>query len=194
MPIFTISSLNGQLSLHRLKINQKSYYNLTNSGFWGRLSVESRPQNPEFRNNPENFHPCIWFAKVIRRQHQLPLARKEYSCIDVYSYSCLHPLSNEGKSMFKSRDSHAVWTWVWTWKYLKWALHYLHDVIYGKRCGQAWSFRLCFCSRKRCVRLWRCDDVMTFESTQPTPFCLEKSSVRKWTKCLAAFSVPIGLE
>ena len=24
-------------------------------------------------------------------------------------------------------------------------------------------------------------DVMTFESTQPTPICLEKSSVRKWT-------------
>ena len=24
-------------------------------------------------------------------------------------------------------------------------------------------------------------DVMTFESTQPTPFCLEKSGVRKWT-------------
>ena len=24
-------------------------------------------------------------------------------------------------------------------------------------------------------------DFMTFESTQPTPFCLEKSSVRKWT-------------
>ena len=23
-------------------------------------------------------------------------------------------------------------------------------------------------------------DVMTFESTQPTPFCLEKYSVRKW--------------
>ena len=20
--------------------------------------MESRPQNPEFRNNPENFHPC----------------------------------------------------------------------------------------------------------------------------------------
>ena len=26
-----------------------------------------------------------------------------------------------------------------------------------------------------------CDDVMMFESTQPTPFCLEKPSVRKWT-------------
>ena len=25
------------------------------------------------------------------------------------------------------------------------------------------------------------DVVMTFESTQPTPFCLEKSCVRKWT-------------
>ena len=24
-------------------------------------------------------------------------------------------------------------------------------------------------------------DVVTFESTQSTPFCLEKSSVRKWT-------------
>ena len=24
-------------------------------------------------------------------------------------------------------------------------------------------------------------DVVTFESTHPTPFCLEKSSVRKWT-------------
>ena len=21
--------------------------------------MESRPQNPEFRNDPENFHPCI---------------------------------------------------------------------------------------------------------------------------------------
>ena len=25
--------------------------------------MESRPQNPEFRNNPENFHPCgSWIA------------------------------------------------------------------------------------------------------------------------------------
>ena len=24
-------------------------------------------------------------------------------------------------------------------------------------------------------------DVMTFDSSQPTPFCLEKSIVRKWT-------------
>ena len=59
--------------------------------------------------------------------------------------------------MFKSGDSRAVWTWVWTWKFLKWALHYSHDVIYGTQCGPDWSFRRCFCSRKRCVRLWRND-------------------------------------
>ena len=53
--------------------------------------------------------------------------------------------------MFKSGDSRAVWTWVWTWKYLKWALHYLHDIIYRKRCGPDRSFRSCFCSWKHCV-------------------------------------------
>ena len=98
-----------------------------------------------------------------------------YYCIDIYSYSSLHPLSNERKSMFKSGDSRAVWTWVLTRKYIKRALHYLHDVIYGTHCGPDWSFCRCFCSQKRCVT------VMTFKSTQPTPFCLEKSSVRKWT-------------
>ena len=67
-----------------------------------------------------------------------------HSCIDTYSYSCFNPCSNERKSMFKSGDSHAVWTWIyahssfsslvqsllprdtllrtyWTWKYFKWA-------------------------------------------------------------------------
>ena len=46
------------MSLDRLKINQRSFYDLPNSAFWGWLSTESQPQNPEFRNNPENFHPC----------------------------------------------------------------------------------------------------------------------------------------
>ena len=26
--------------------------------------MESQPQNPEFRNNPENFHPCVHFDTV----------------------------------------------------------------------------------------------------------------------------------
>ena len=64
--------------------------------------------------------------------------------------------------MFKSGDSRAVWTWVWTWKYLKWALHYLHDVIYGNHYGPDWSFHRCFCLRKRCVRLWRRYDLRKY--------------------------------
>ena len=54
-----ISCLNGYVRLDNLKINQRSYHNLHNSAFWGWLSIESQPQNPEFRINPENFHPCI---------------------------------------------------------------------------------------------------------------------------------------
>ena len=50
-----ISCLNGYLCLDYLKINQRSYYELPNSAFWGWLSMESQPQNPEFRINPENF-------------------------------------------------------------------------------------------------------------------------------------------
>ena len=28
------------------------------------ISVESQPQNPEFRNNPENVHPCPYKLNV----------------------------------------------------------------------------------------------------------------------------------
>ena len=45
-------------------INRKTYYNLPNSAIWGWLSIESQPQNPEFRNNHENFHPCILSLKI----------------------------------------------------------------------------------------------------------------------------------
>ena len=35
--------------------------------------MESQPKNPEFRNNPENFHPCKYSAQErvsdSRRQH-----------------------------------------------------------------------------------------------------------------------------
>ena len=34
--------------------------------------MESQPQNPEFRNNPENFHPCkleIVFVKQSPHNH-----------------------------------------------------------------------------------------------------------------------------
>ena len=71
----TISSLNGQVSLGKLIINQRTYYNLPYSAFWGWLSMESQPHFGESGwkfsgfwgwlsidsqpQNPENFHPCI---------------------------------------------------------------------------------------------------------------------------------------
>ena len=33
---------------------------------FGHISVESQPQNPEFRNNPENFHPCSFLVSDMR--------------------------------------------------------------------------------------------------------------------------------
>ena len=63
--LLRISSLNGLLSLNKLNINQRSYYNLPNSAFWGWLSVESQPQNPEFRNNLENFQPWGYITKTM---------------------------------------------------------------------------------------------------------------------------------
>ena len=27
--------------------------------------MESQPQNPEFRINPENFHPCIGWSVIV---------------------------------------------------------------------------------------------------------------------------------
>ena len=32
--------------------------------------MESQPQNPEFRNNPENFHPCIKLPKIYEVQSE----------------------------------------------------------------------------------------------------------------------------
>ena len=49
------------MCLDNLKINQRSYNNLPNSAFWGWLSMESQPQNPEFRINLEHYLPRILF-------------------------------------------------------------------------------------------------------------------------------------
>ena len=56
--VLTISRLNGKLPKDELKINHRSYLNLSNS-------VESQPQNPEIRNNPENFYPCNKLISTI---------------------------------------------------------------------------------------------------------------------------------
>ena len=33
--------------------------------------MESQPQNPEFRNNPENFHPCKTHVQTACEPHGL---------------------------------------------------------------------------------------------------------------------------
>ena len=43
--------LNGHLSLDKLKLIQR-HYKLPDLVFGGQLPIESRPQNPESRNNP----------------------------------------------------------------------------------------------------------------------------------------------
>ena len=32
--------------------------------------MESQPQNPEFSNNPENFHPCILTVITLSHIHE----------------------------------------------------------------------------------------------------------------------------
>ena len=36
--------------------------------------MESQPQNPEFRINPENFHPCLHRDQLDKRFHQVRMA------------------------------------------------------------------------------------------------------------------------
>ena len=62
--------------LDNLKINQRRYYNnLPNSAFWGWLSTESQPQNPEFRINPENVHPWVYV-------HYRPASERTFKWVD----------------------------------------------------------------------------------------------------------------
>ena len=64
------------------------------------------PFNPSPTANLPDLHKLIMNGVDI--PNYLSEGNVIYSCIDVYSYSCLHPLSNERKSMFKSGDSRAV--------------------------------------------------------------------------------------
>ena len=56
-----ISNLNVQNVFVYLTLNQINYSNVPKFSVLRRtfLYMDSQPHNPEFRNNPENFHPCI---------------------------------------------------------------------------------------------------------------------------------------
>ena len=56
--------------------------------------MESQPQNPEFRNNPENFHPCKYSTKnrliklnqcMIKEQNDTVYPVKTWIRMDVNS-------------------------------------------------------------------------------------------------------------
>ena len=77
--------------------------------------------------------------------------------------------------MFKSWGLRAVWTWVLIWQYLKWALICLSDItrkvlLPGLSTTSTFLF-------ETTLHGWRHDAMI--ESLTLTPFCLEKSSVRK---------------
>ena len=53
--------------------------------------MESQPQNPEFRFNPENFHPCIFQGLVVifhQFSRQMQLSRKPSKFRHVSSLGC----------------------------------------------------------------------------------------------------------
>ena len=55
--------------------------------------MESQPQNPEFRTNPENFHPCyLVLEKLYFRSYQSLLAQFLYPpTIPVWDMSSICP-------------------------------------------------------------------------------------------------------
>ena len=48
--------------------------------------MESQPQNPEFRNNPENFHPCVQRVKAVKPTFYNSIGCNLYF---LYKLSCL---------------------------------------------------------------------------------------------------------
>ena len=58
--------------------------------------MESQPQNPEFRNNPENFHPCIY--------HNLQCAYITRVMVNVLKYRTLSYFCIQIKCWFLGLD------------------------------------------------------------------------------------------
>ena len=59
--------------------------------------MESQPQNPEFRNNPENFHPCahiheiwVWMTAQTKIINSTVVYREHFS-ISIGFFSFLTP-------------------------------------------------------------------------------------------------------
>ena len=65
--------------------------------------MESQPQNPEFRINPENFHPCIYnlakfFNSTIRVSSSLHLDQAHHFVSPDLGPNCLQRLAADSTS------------------------------------------------------------------------------------------------
>ena len=67
-----------------------------------------------------------------------------------------------------------------TWKSLNWALICFHDVTQESVAAWLIIYSMLSFAKTLHAYIWCCGDVMTLESLTLTPFCFEKSSVRKW--------------
>ena len=66
--------------------------------------MESQPQNPKFRNNPENFHPWAHCIKPDRRiqynaiQYKISLATKHSAMLIANKvFKCIHQIHQHTK-------------------------------------------------------------------------------------------------
>ena len=48
--------------------------------------MESQPQNPEFRNSPDNFHPCLYTASFFPVHYSLFVCFCCFKSQSTYSY------------------------------------------------------------------------------------------------------------
>ena len=67
--------------------------------------MESQPQNPEFRNNPDNFHPCkqARIKSLAQGHNTVPLSRLEPGTslyeVEHHYIEKLHPFQTNKKNM-----------------------------------------------------------------------------------------------
>ena len=98
--------------------------------------MESQPQNPEFRNNPENFHPC-----VLRNYHNKPHSFMSDPTATMYSHSMSCDLSNKilfnqtnNSNIFSVFSSTSIAPTVGTVKTLYSDILYNSKILYSVNC------------------------------------------------------------
>ena len=80
--------------------------------------MESRPQNPEFRNNPKNFHPgkiqCTGLLKTLCTAHTIKITRVSIGVLDLlllyisnkFAAQPVHPHSQSDQRLSHLKADH----------------------------------------------------------------------------------------